>query len=33
MYLLKAGTNFPPTDFVPCNVATIYFIPVFFEQS
>lgn len=33
MYLSKAGTNFPPTDFVPCHLAGIHFIPIFLNRA
>lgn len=33
MYLSKAGTNFSPTDFVPCHVARINFIPIFLSRA
>lgn len=33
MHLLKAEVNFPPTDFVPCHLARINFIPIFLNGA
>ena len=33
MHLSKAGTNFPPTDFVLCHLARINFIPIFLKRD
>lgn len=33
MYLSKAGTNFPPTNFVPRHLARINFIAIFLNRA